>query len=668
MERDEIDFGTLKVSVLFRKLFIPTLFGMLSISAVTVADGIFVGHGVGSDGIAAVNIYVPLLMLFQGVGLMIGIGCSVVASIHLSRAKVKAARLNVTQAMIIVTALTLLLSLLIVVFPDRTACLLGSSDRLLPLVKDYLLWFTPALVFQMWTAVGLFVIRLDGAPKLAMWCSVVAALLNVVLDWLFIFPLGWGVMGAAFATAISVSVGGVIVVVYLSFFARTLRFCPLKRSRKSLRLSLRNVGYQCRIGSSALLGEATLAMLMFVGNLTFMHYLGDDGVGAFGIACYYIPFVFMVGNAIAQSAQPIISYNFGAGVRERVIEAAQIALATAVVCGAAVTAVFIGSPRLLVGLFLDPATHAARIAIEGLPWFALGFICFIVNLTAIGLLPEPRTGRDRFGFRTPARVRLSRSELPLHAAALRYGGHLAGHAVVGAADRAGHSRRQRIGGVSGSADRLRPIANETGCCRRQHPVSFVSATSDRHDLPLLAVECGVERFGELLQQFLYLRFAVFRLVFGHSLLLRLLEGFDRVAAGVAQTHTGRLGLLPDLFHEQFAALLGQRRDRQENLLAVVRGGKADIGIDDRLFDRFDHLLVPRLDQDRLRIGYGDARDARYGGHRAVVVHHDAVQNVRRRLAGADVVQLLFEMVDSTLHAAFDVGHNRLCICHILVVC
>ena len=384
MERDEIDFGTLKVSVLFRKLFIPTLFGMLSISAVTVADGIFVGHGVGSDGIAAVNIYVPLLMLFQGVGLMIGIGCSVVASIHLSRAKVKAARLNVTQAMIVVTALTLLLSLLIVVFPDRPACLLGSSDRLLPLVKDYLLWFTPALVFQMWTAVGLFVIRLDGAPKLAMWCSVVAALLNVVLDWLFIFPLGWGVMGAAFATAISVSVGGVIVVVYLSFFARTLRFCPLKRSRKSLRLSLRNVGYQCRIGSSALLGEATLAMLMFVGNLTFMHYLGDDGVGAFGIACYYIPFVFMVGNAIAQSAQPIISYNFGAGVRERVIEAAQIALATAVVCGAAVTAVFIGSPRLLVGLFLDPATHAARIAIEGLPWFALGFICFIVNLTAIG--------------------------------------------------------------------------------------------------------------------------------------------------------------------------------------------------------------------------------------------------------------------------------------------
>lgn len=94
--------------------------------------------------------------------------------------------------MVFVTAVTLLLSSAILLFPDRTAVLLGASEHLLPLVKDYLLWFTPALVFQMWTAVGLFVIRLDGAPKLAMWCSVISALLNVLLDWLFIFPAGEG--------------------------------------------------------------------------------------------------------------------------------------------------------------------------------------------------------------------------------------------------------------------------------------------------------------------------------------------------------------------------------------------------------------------------------------------------------------------------------------------
>lgn len=81
MKRDAIDLGTVKISTLFRKYFVPTLLGMLSMSAVTAADGIFVGHGIGSDGIAAINICIPLLMLFTGIGLMTGAGASVVASI-----------------------------------------------------------------------------------------------------------------------------------------------------------------------------------------------------------------------------------------------------------------------------------------------------------------------------------------------------------------------------------------------------------------------------------------------------------------------------------------------------------------------------------------------------------------------------------------------------------
>ncbi len=103
---------------------------------------------------------------------------------------------------------------------------------------------------------------------------------------------GWGVMGAAFATSISIMVGGLVAMVYLLFYARHLRLQPLKWSVKSLRLSVRNIGYQWRIGSSALLGEATLAVLMFVGEPGIYVLSGDDGVGAFGIACYYIPFCF----------------------------------------------------------------------------------------------------------------------------------------------------------------------------------------------------------------------------------------------------------------------------------------------------------------------------------------------------------------------------------------
>ncbi len=385
MERDAIDLSTMNVFSLFRRYFIPTLLGMLSISAVTAVDGIFVGHGVGSDGIAAVNICIPLLMVFTGIGLMTGAGCSVVASIQLSRGKVKAARLNVTQALLFVTIIGLIPCTLMMIFPEQTALMLGSSQHLLPMVKDYLLWYVPSWVFMLWVSVSLFVIRLDGKPKLAMACSLVSAVLNVVLDWLFIFPFGWGVMGAAFATSISTVVGGVIAITYLLFHARRLRLHKIKWSRKSMHLSLRNIGYQCRIGSSALLGEATLAVFMFIGNLVFMHYLGDDGVGAFGIACYYMPFIFMVGNAIAQSAQPIISFNFGLGYKSRVVSTERIALITAIICSTIVMAAFIFCPRLLVNLFLGTGlSTAGEIATTGFPYFASGFIFCVINLVAIG--------------------------------------------------------------------------------------------------------------------------------------------------------------------------------------------------------------------------------------------------------------------------------------------
>lgn len=384
MKRDSLDLGKTNVSMLFRKYFVPTLLGMLSMASVTAIDGIYVGHGVGSDGIAAINICIPLLMLFTGFGLMLGIGSSVVASIHLSHHKVTAARVNATLALFFVSAATFLAVVVIMLMPYATARLLGASPHLTPLVVTYLLWFAPSLLFQMWLSVSLFIIRLDGSPQYAMWCNVVAALLTVILGWIFIFPLHLGIEGAALAATLATAAGGIMGLYYLLFRAKKLRLIPISMNRKSLILSLKKIGNQCKIGSSALLGEATLATLMFAGNQVFMKYLGDNGVGAFGIACYYIPFVFMVGNAIAQSAQPILSYNYGMNLTARVVRTERLALRTALLCGVAVTAIFYFFPDWLVGLFLPLENEAAQIAVGGLPLFSLGFICFIVNLTAIG--------------------------------------------------------------------------------------------------------------------------------------------------------------------------------------------------------------------------------------------------------------------------------------------
>ena len=384
MKRDAIDLGSLNVFALFSKYFIPTLLGMLSMSAVTAIDGIYVGHGIGSDAIAAINICIPVLMLFTGVGLMVGAGVSVVASIQLSRGQVKAARINVTQALLLVTLLGVVCCGLMMAFPHGHGADAGGFGhagaagagvprvvRTLAAVPDVVLGEPVRHPAGRLAPAGHAVQRGGGAGHHG-------AGLPLHL------PPGVGAEGAALAGTLGLLVGGSIGLAYIFGFAEKLRPYKLKWSAKSLRLTVRNWGYQCRIGSSALLTEATMAMLMFVGNHVCMQYLGDDGVGAFGIACYYMPFVFMVGNAIAQSAQPIISYNFGLGRRDRVADTERVALLTALVCGVLVTAVFVLLPGGLVGLFLPGDNPAARIAIEGFPLFAAAFAFFILNLTVIG--------------------------------------------------------------------------------------------------------------------------------------------------------------------------------------------------------------------------------------------------------------------------------------------
>lgn len=384
MKTEAIDFENGRVKSLFYKILFPTLLGTISMSAVTAIDGIFIGHGVGADGVAAVNIIVPIYQIVSGIGLMIGVGCSVVASINMAKQKLKIARLHIAQALGLMSLFTLLLCGLLMAMPYQTATLLGSSATLMPQVIDYLLWITIGFLFEIWSLIGLFIIRLDGSPRYAMWCNIVPALLNAVLDWLFIFPLGMGVKGAAIATTTSLMVGGVMALIYMMFFAGTLRIGGAKISWRYLSSAIRNIAYQCKIGSSTLLGELMMAVLIFVGNLTFMKYLGDAGVGAFGIACYYAPFFFMVGNAIAQSAQPIISYNYGISRWRQVHQARKLLLTTSLTIGAIVALLFVFIPDVLVALFVDTHSQAGAIAVSGFPYYAIGVIFFILNVAIIG--------------------------------------------------------------------------------------------------------------------------------------------------------------------------------------------------------------------------------------------------------------------------------------------
>lgn len=381
MEQNEttgLDYAGGKISRLFSKLFFPTLLGLIFNALITIIDGIFVGQGVGPDGIAAVNIIAPLFMVVTGMGLMFGIGSSVIAGIAIAQNDYRRACVNTTQACVLSAVLISVLIGGLLLFKEETARMLGSSDRLLPGAIDYLSWLIPGMFFLIFECIGMMVIRLDGSPKFAMFCNIIPAVINIALDYYFVFPCGMGVKGAAIATSASIAVGAAMVFFYFIRLSYVIKF------RWSRRGFISNTWRQIQIGSSAFITEIAMSVMMLTGNYMFMKYHGDTGVAAFSIACYLFPLMFMMSNAVAQSAQPIISYNYGAKASDRVSAAFRLSLKVAAVCGLIAFLSIAFGARGIVSLFISPDCEAGRLATYGLPIYSACALFFAINISFIG--------------------------------------------------------------------------------------------------------------------------------------------------------------------------------------------------------------------------------------------------------------------------------------------
>lgn len=387
-----LDFDGMTPRRLFTKMFFPTLMGMFSGSVMNITDGMFVGQRVGSDALAAINIAAPVFMLVTGIALMFGIGASVRASISLAQGKVQAANREVSTSLFVSVTIVTLLSAFILLNLDTMAYLFGSTDRLLPLVKEYMLWVTVGMPASCILFGGMFYVRLDGAPKFAMWCEVIGAVLNIVLDYLFIYPLDMGIRGAAIASSLSCLVGAVLIMSYLLFFTKRIQLCRLKAVFGSGVEWLRITWKQMKLGLSGFLGELAISLMLVLGNYVFANQLGESGVAAYSIACYCSPLFFMINNAIAQSAQPIISYDYGARRWERVRHTLHLVLTVAIICSIAMTTLIIFLTEPLVSLFVkdDPTTYA--LAVKGMPLFAIDLLFLAINVTMIGYFQSIKRG------------------------------------------------------------------------------------------------------------------------------------------------------------------------------------------------------------------------------------------------------------------------------------
>ncbi len=384
MQRVSIDFGRTAIGRLFAEIFIPTLIGLVSGVILNVADGIFVGQGVGSSGLAAVNIAAPIFLFAYAVSLLFGSGASVVSAIHLSHGKAKAASINITQAFTVSATLMILLTACLYVYPEQVCRLFGGSEELEPLVVEYLRWVAPQMVFSVIAMVGMFAIRLDGSPRYSMLIEVIPALLNIVLDYLFIFPLDWGIGGAAKATSLSQLIGAMMAVYYIFRRARTIRLYRPKFTTTAIRLTMRNIGYQVRLGFPNFLGEMAIAVMIIAGNYMFILRLHEDGVAAYSVVCYLFPMIFMFGYAISLSAQPILSYNHGQGNESRVRKTFFIAVTMAASLGMLLTLLGILAGDIAISCFLAEGEAARSIASKGFPYFASSFLFFTLNMVLIG--------------------------------------------------------------------------------------------------------------------------------------------------------------------------------------------------------------------------------------------------------------------------------------------
>ena len=384
--RDKIDFGKERIPRLFRLIFIPTLLGMIADVAFILTDGIFVGNGIGPQGLASINLIAPTMMLLTGLGVMFGMGCGILAAIQMAKGNLKLARIYVTQVFLSSILLALLVVALFYADAERVLSILGVPPSLSDSAMEYFLWFVPTCFFIMISIVGSFIIRLDGDPLYSMYTTVVPAITNILLDWLFIFPFGWGLKGAALATDIGSLLGAAMTFHYMFFRRRTLGFYPLKFSRTSLCLWLRNTWYMVRVGFPGLVGEMAVSVMILAGNISFGTHLKDAGITAFSVICYIFPLVLNVYIAATAAAQPIMSFNYGTGNGKRVRGALWFSTAVSMVFSIIVIAAFFIFPEKIISIFLKAGSDAYEMAVYGLPLFALGFIPMAYNLSVICFL------------------------------------------------------------------------------------------------------------------------------------------------------------------------------------------------------------------------------------------------------------------------------------------
>ena len=363
----------------FWKYTIPTVAAMLVNGLYQVVDGIFIGRYVGADGLAGINVAWPIIGSILGIGMMVGVGTGALASIKQGEKDSEGAKRILSTGLLLLVALMPVVATTLFFFADDFIRWQGAEGRVYELGLQYLHILSVACVFSLGSIAVPFLLRNDDSPNLATILMVIGAVINIVLDYLFIAWLDWELKGAAIATALAQMVVTILGVGY--FFT----------SKAKMRLSIGDLKMQfdvipkiVMIGTSSFFMYAYGSMMVALHNALFAQYGSTLLIGAYAILGYIVTVYYLIAEGIANGMQPLVSYNHGARNQDNIRKLLKVAMGTSVLGGVAFVILMNIFPYEFVSVFNNADQNLIDATVVGirLHMFALFLDGFLVVAAA----------------------------------------------------------------------------------------------------------------------------------------------------------------------------------------------------------------------------------------------------------------------------------------------
>ena len=340
-----------RISKLIMKFAIPAIISMLVSSLYNIVDQIFIGQGVGMLGNAATNIAFPISIICTATALLLGIGSASNYNLESGAGRPKKAAQIAGAGLSMLVICGILISVAVLVFLEPLLHIFGVTPDILPFARDYTGITAFGIPFLILTTGGNHIIRADRSPTYSMVCMLTGAIINTILDPLFIFEFHWGIKGAAAATIIGQMISGILVVYYF-----------VKKRNMSLNVSMLRPGAEyvkaiTSLGMAACINQIAMAIVQITMNNTLRHYGAQSMYGAdIPLACVgvisKVNMVFMaICIGISQGCQPIWGFNYGAKNYERVRETYKKAFFICMAVGISFFLCFQLFPRQIVSIF-----------------------------------------------------------------------------------------------------------------------------------------------------------------------------------------------------------------------------------------------------------------------------------------------------------------------------